>query len=125
MKKSEIKIPDYQDCVICRGFDICGIIEDGMYCKKFETELDSKDNYPVPCTECTLAFKSSHIENKDTIKPQIDVGALIELCEEYFVDYYTQPYTGARKECFYCGESMNKPHKNNCPTVRYKKIVGR
>jgi len=47
---------------------------------------------------------------------------LVDLCEEYFVNYWTQEFAGSPITCFYCKCFYGSKHSNKCPITRYSKI---
>lgn len=48
---------------------------------------------------------------------------LIKLCNEFFIDYYVQEYSGANYTCLFCGATQeSKIHGEYCPVTIYAKI---
>ncbi len=55
---------------------------------------------------------------------------LLELCNEYFIDYMVQPYAGANRECLYCGATGQRDgsvdHSGlDCPIIKYRDLISK
>lgn len=56
------------------------------------------------------------------------INKMIDLCNEFFVDYMVRPYAGANLECIYCGAIKQSDGSINhsafdCPVFKYKLIL--
>jgi hypothetical protein len=56
------------------------------------------------------------------------INKMIDLCNEFFVDYMVQPYAGANRECLYCGATEQRDGSvdhsaADCPVLKYKLIL--
>jgi len=67
-------------------------------------------------------------DREDAEKFLSSINKMIDLCNEFFIDYMVRPYAGANRECLYCGASEQRDGSidhsvSDCPVLKYKMIL--
>ena len=53
------------------------------------------------------------------------VESLLDICNEYFVSPFVQPYAGVLHKCRFCGAIREKGeanHSTDCPVIKYRNL---